>query len=99
MHLGEIDVAYLVGAVVDDDLASSPIEALDAEFVTWLEHLDKPNVGTPAIHRLDVGRLGWSRQINLLFWACNPPGYVLASLNRSAARKGRRMGRLLLLAA
>src|SRR5262245_43849691 len=49
VHLGQVDVANVVRAVVILDLPTRPVVALDPEFLAWLEPLEDGNVGVPPV--------------------------------------------------
>jgi len=49
MHLGEIHVPDVVGRIVIQDLATGPVDALDPEAATGLDHFHKRQVRMPAV--------------------------------------------------
>ena len=67
VHLGEIDIAHVVGVVVVLDLAAGPVEALDAELIAGLDPGDHRDVRMPAVvdHVVLVGRLRRSTLISV----------------------------------
>src|SRR5690606_39259768 len=45
----QIDIANIVGAVIVGDLAAGPVEAFDAEGISWPDHRGHRNIRMPAI--------------------------------------------------
>ena len=75
MHLGQIDVANVIGAVIGGDLATRPIEAFDPEFCSRLIGFHHRNVGMPAVVGFYLPPLlaSFSDRHERLLWALKPP--------------------------
>src|SRR5262245_12440399 len=65
MHLGQVNIADIVCAVVVRDLPASPIEALDTKFSARLKRLHHWNVRMPAIVSFDRGIFRWLLHVKL----------------------------------
>ena len=63
MHLGEVHIAHVVGAVVVKNLTAGPVHAFDAEFIAGFYPGIHGNVGMPAVVELRLF-FRWRFEVN-----------------------------------